>query len=37
MLITSTELDLPEYDSYDSLKKALLTACEMGGNYFGFA
>jgi len=31
------QLDLPEYDNYETLKKSLLTACEMGGNYFGFA
>lgn len=31
------ELDLPEYDDYESLKKALYTAMTAGGEYFGFA
>ncbi|KAJ4297668.1 E3 ubiquitin-protein ligase tom1 [Kalmusia sp. IMI 367209] len=41
VLITSAdlvaELDLPEYDDYESLKKALYTAMTAGGEYFGFA
>ena len=36
-LTSSTELDLPEYDDYESLKKALYTAMTAGGEYFGFA
>ncbi|KAL5417017.1 hypothetical protein PMIN03_001857 [Paraphaeosphaeria minitans] len=31
------QLDLPEYDDYESLKKALYTAMTAGGEYFGFA
>jgi hypothetical protein len=37
LLTFRPELDLPEYENYEALKKALVTACEMGGNYFGFA
>lgn len=32
-----TELDLPEYESYEDLRKALYTAMTAGGEYFGFA
>jgi E3 ubiquitin-protein ligase HUWE1 len=34
---TMTELDLPEYESYEDLRKALYTAMTAGGEYFGFA
>ena len=32
-----TELDLPEYETYEDLRKALYTAMTAGGEYFGFA
>jgi E3 ubiquitin-protein ligase HUWE1 len=32
-----TELDLPEYETYEDLRKALFTAMTAGGEYFGFA
>ena len=35
--LTITELDLPEYDSYESLRKHLYTAMTAGSEYFGFA
>lgn len=37
--ITNTilELDLPEYETYEDLRKALYTAMTAGGEYFGFA
>ncbi|KAF2272792.1 uncharacterized protein EI97DRAFT_196139 [Westerdykella ornata] len=31
------QLDLPEYDSYEDLRKQLYTAMTAGGDYFGFA
>jgi len=31
------QLDLPCYESYDELRKQLLTAITAGGEYFGFA
>jgi E3 ubiquitin-protein ligase HUWE1 len=31
------ELDLPEYESYEDLRKQLYTAMTAGGEYFGFA
>jgi len=31
------ELDLPEYDSYEQLRKSLYTAMTAGSEYFGFA
>ncbi|KAL7269455.1 E3 ubiquitin-protein ligase tom1 [Rhizina undulata] len=31
------QLDLPEYDSYEALRKLLLTAITQGAEYFGFA
>ncbi|KAM5504407.1 E3 ubiquitin-protein ligase tom1 [Microsporum canis] len=31
------QLDLPEYDSYESLRKCLYTAMTAGSEYFGFA
>jgi len=31
------ELDLPEYDSYESLRSQILTAITAGSSYFGFA
>jgi hypothetical protein len=33
----ATELDLPEYETYEDLRKALYTAMTAGGEYFGFA
>lgn len=33
----STELDLPEYDSYDALRSQVLKAITQGSDYFGFA
>jgi E3 ubiquitin-protein ligase HUWE1 len=36
-ILTLLELDLPEYDDYEALKKALYTAMTAGGEYFGFA
>lgn len=36
-LMNTPELDLPEYDSYESLRKNLYTAMTTGGDYFGFA
>ena len=32
-----TELDLPEYESYETLRSRLLTAITTGSEYFGFA
>ena len=32
-----SELDLPEYESYDSLRSHLYTAMTAGSDYFGFA
>lgn len=32
-----TELDLPEYDSYEKLREQLYTAVTAGSEYFGFA
>lgn len=31
------ELDLPEYDSYDTLRQQVYTAMTAGSEYFGFA
>ncbi|KAF2829732.1 hypothetical protein CC86DRAFT_174135 [Ophiobolus disseminans] len=31
------QLDLPEYETYEDLRKALFTAMTAGGEYFGFA
>lgn len=36
-LISTTELDLPEYDSYEALRERLYTAMTAGSEYFGFA
>jgi E3 ubiquitin-protein ligase HUWE1 len=33
----AAELDLPEYESYEDLRKQLYTAMTAGGEYFGFA
>jgi E3 ubiquitin-protein ligase HUWE1 len=33
----NTELDLPEYDSYETLRQQVYTAMTAGGEYFGFA
>lgn len=33
----SPELDLPEYDSYDTLRQQVYTAMTAGSEYFGFA
>ena len=35
--LTISELDLPEYDSYESLRQQVYTAMTAGGEYFGFA
>ena len=35
--IHSAELDLPEYESYESLRSHVLTAITAGSEYFGFA
>jgi E3 ubiquitin-protein ligase HUWE1 len=32
-----TELDLPEYESYEALRAQLLKAITAGSDYFGFA
>ena len=32
-----TELDLPEYEDYEALRKQLYTAMTAGSEYFGFA
>ena len=32
-----TELDLPEYDTYETLRQQLYTAMTAGSEYFGFA
>ena len=32
-----TELDLPEYDSYEALRSHVYTAMTAGSEYFGFA
>ncbi|KAI4646314.1 uncharacterized protein J4E78_009236 [Alternaria triticimaculans] len=37
ILTNLTELDLPEYETYEDLRKALYTAMTAGGEYFGFA
>lgn len=37
MLTCPLELDLPEYDSYEQLRKQLYTAMTAGSEYFGFA
>lgn len=37
MLIWVTELDLPEYDSYEQLRQQVYTAMTAGSDYFGFA
>jgi E3 ubiquitin-protein ligase HUWE1 len=31
------QLDLPAYDDYDTLKNNLMTAINLGADYFGFA
>ncbi|KAF2428697.1 hypothetical protein EJ08DRAFT_315920 [Tothia fuscella] len=31
------QLDLPEYETYEDLRKSILTAVTAGGEYFGFA
>lgn len=36
-LILFTELDLPEYESYEDLRQRLYTAMTAGSEYFGFA
>ena len=36
-LISCSELDLPEYDTYDTLRQQLYTAMTAGSEYFGFA
>lgn len=37
MLTFSTEIDLPEYDDYETLRLRLYTAITAGSEYFGFA
>jgi E3 ubiquitin-protein ligase HUWE1 len=37
LLTTITELDLPEYESYEALRHQLYTAITAGSEYFGFA
>lgn len=37
VLISTTELDLPEYDSYEQLRQQVYTAMTAGSEYFGFA
>lgn len=36
-LTYDTELDLPEYDSYEQLRQQVYTAMTAGSEYFGFA
>lgn len=36
-LTRGTELDLPEYETYETLRERLYTAMTAGGEYFGFA
>jgi len=36
-LTAPTELDLPEYDSYEALRHQVYTAMTAGSEYFGFA
>ena len=36
-LISSLELDLPEYESYEALRQQVYTAMTAGSEYFGFA
>ena len=36
-LIHSSELDLPEYESYEALRQQVYTAMTAGSEYFGFA
>lgn len=36
-LTRPTELDLPEYETYDMLRCQLLKAITQGSEYFGFA
>lgn len=35
--LTLIELDLPEYESYETLRQQVLTAITAGSEYFGFA
>ena len=37
MLTVYLELDLPEYENYEALRKNVYTAITTGGEYFGFA
>lgn len=37
MLTQPLELDLPEYESYETLRAQVLTAITAGSEYFGFA
>lgn len=37
MLTCEIELDLPEYENYETLRQQLLTAITAGSEYFGFA
>lgn len=37
LLMRFTELDLPEYENYDMLRKQVMKAITAGSDYFGFA
>jgi hypothetical protein len=37
ILINDIELDLPEYENYETLRAQVLTAITAGSEYFGFA
>ncbi len=37
LLIPYTELDLPEYETYEALRKQVYIAMTAGSEYFGFA
>lgn len=37
LTVWPTELDLPEYESYEDLRQRLYTAMTAGSEYFGFA
>lgn len=37
LLIINAELDLPEYESYDIMRRQVIKAITTGSDYFGFA
>ena len=37
LLIAAIEIDLPEYNDYETLRRQLYTAMTAGSEYFGFA